>query len=72
MCLFMGKGFRRREFRGAADDGAYSARGIFGQFIYINPKHNIISVVLSARSKPKYAESVPDNDFWNAAVAALR
>jgi CubicO group peptidase (beta-lactamase class C family) len=57
---------------GSLDDGAYSARGIFGQFIYINPKHNIISVVLSARSKPKFSESVLDNDFWNAAVAALR
>jgi CubicO group peptidase (beta-lactamase class C family) len=57
---------------GSLDDGAYSARGIFGQFIYINPKHNIISVVLSARSKPKFSESVADNDFWNAAVGALR
>lgn len=57
---------------GSLDDGAYSARGIFGQFIYINPKHNIISVVLSARPKPKFSDSVPDNDFWNAAVAALR
>jgi CubicO group peptidase (beta-lactamase class C family) len=57
---------------GSLDDGAYSARGIFGQFIYINPKQNIISVVLSARSKPKFSESVLDNDFWNAAVQALR
>jgi len=57
---------------GSLDDGAYSARGIFGQFIYINPKHNIISVVLSARPKPKFGESILDNDFWNAAVAALR
>ncbi|MDB5652717.1 MAG: Beta-lactamase [Tardiphaga sp.] len=57
---------------GSLDDGAFSARGIFGQFIYINPKHNIISVVLSARSKPKFSESILDNDFWNAAVAALR
>ena len=57
---------------GSLDDGAYSARGIFGQYIYINPKHNIISVVLSARSKPKFSEAVADNDFWNAAVAALR
>jgi CubicO group peptidase (beta-lactamase class C family) len=57
---------------GSLDDGAYSARGIFGQFIYINPKHNIICVVLSARPKPTGAATVLDNDFWNAAVAALR
>lgn len=57
---------------GSLDDGAYSARGIFGQFIYINPKHRVISVVLSARPKPQGGACVLDNDFWNALVDALR
>lgn len=57
---------------GSLDDGAFSARGIFGQFIYINPKHRVISVVLSARPKPQGGACVLDNDFWNALVTALR
>jgi CubicO group peptidase (beta-lactamase class C family) len=57
---------------GSLDDGAFSARGIFGQFIYINPKHRVISVVLSARPKPQGGACVLDNDFWNALVDALR
>jgi CubicO group peptidase (beta-lactamase class C family) len=55
----------------ALDDGAFTARGIFGQYIYINPKHRIISVMLSARSKPVDSAVVLDNDFCNALVGAL-
>ena len=57
---------------GSFSDGAYSARGIFGQFLYINPRHEVIVAVLSARSKPKGAEAILDNDFFNAVVDALR
>lgn len=57
---------------GDLDDGAFSGRGIFGQFLYINPRHDIAIVVLSARSKPKFAEAVLDNDFFNAVTRALR
>lgn len=57
---------------GSFDDGAFSARGIFGQYIYINPKRQIVIVVLSARSKPKGAEAIADNDFFNSAVEALQ
>jgi hypothetical protein len=32
----------------------------------------VIVVVLSARSKPKGAEAIPDNDFFNSAVSALK
>lgn len=52
-------------------DQAFSARGIFGQYIYINPAQQIVITVLSARSKPKFAEAILDNDFFNAATAAL-
>jgi CubicO group peptidase (beta-lactamase class C family) len=57
---------------GSFADGAFSARGIFGQYIYINPREQVVVVVLSARSKPKGAEAIPDNDFFNSAVSALK
>jgi CubicO group peptidase (beta-lactamase class C family) len=56
---------------GSLGDSAFSARGIFGQFIYVNPKQRIISVVLSARPKPTGSATVLDNDFWNAIVDNL-
>lgn len=57
---------------GSFDDGAFSARGIFGQYIYINPREQVVIAVLSSRAKPKGAEAIADNDFFNSAVAALR
>lgn len=57
--------------KGDFSEGAYSARGIFGQYIYINPTRNIVLTVLSCRSKPKFAEAILDNDFFNAAATAL-
>ena len=57
---------------GTFADGAFSARGIFGQFTYVNPAAGIVIVVLSSRSKPKGAEVILDNDFFNAVVDALR
>lgn len=56
---------------GSLDDGAFSARGIFGQYIYINPKRKILIVVLSSRAKPTGNDVVIDNDFFNATVDAL-
>lgn len=32
----------------AMHDGAFTAQGIYGQFIYINPKENVVAVVWSA------------------------
>ncbi|HWV61126.1 MAG TPA: serine hydrolase [Sphingopyxis sp.] len=56
---------------GSFGDGAYSARGIFGQYIYINPARSILVTVLSSRAKPKFSEAIPDNDFFNAVVDAI-
>jgi CubicO group peptidase (beta-lactamase class C family) len=57
---------------GSFKDGAFSARGIFGQFMYVNPAQRVVIVVWGARSKPKGAEAIIDNDFFNASVEALR
>ncbi|WP_229794067.1 serine hydrolase domain-containing protein [Arenicella chitinivorans] len=54
--------------QGSFNDGAFSARGIFGQRIYINPKKNIVIVVWSARPKPMNTEQIIDNEFFSAAT----
>ncbi len=57
---------------GSFEDRAFSARGIFGQYLYVNPAAHIVIAVVSARSKPKGAEVIADNDFFNTVVEALR
>ena len=51
--------------------GAFEAVGIFGQFIYLNPKHHVAVVIWSARQKPTGATNVDDNDFFAGVVSAL-
>lgn len=58
--------------RGSFEDGAFSARAIFGQYLYVNPRRKILIAVLSSRSKPKAVEAIVDNDFFNATVDALK
>ena len=55
--------------KGAANDGAYTAAGIFGQFVYVNPKEKLVIVHLSAQSIP-----VPHIPFelFGAIADALR
>ncbi|WP_019530079.1 serine hydrolase domain-containing protein [Dasania marina] len=53
------------------NSGAFSARGIFGQRIYINQAKGIVIVVWSARSKPMGSEIIIDNDFFNAVIDTL-
>jgi hypothetical protein len=57
---------------GSHADRAFSARGIFGQYLYVNPAKRVVIAVWSARRQPKGAEVVLDNDYFNAVVAALR
>ncbi len=50
--------------------GAFEAVGIFGQYIYVNPRERLVIVVLSARSKPTEEDNVSlDDDAFFAAVA---
>jgi hypothetical protein len=49
--------------------GAFQARGIFGQHLYISPQQKLVIVVLSARPKPDSALSPIDDLAFFAAVA---
>src|ERR1700722_9708830 len=55
-----------------ANQGAFQAEGIFGQFLYINPRERVVVAVWSARPKPTGADTIADADFFAGAVAALR
>jgi CubicO group peptidase (beta-lactamase class C family) len=53
--------------------GAFEARGIFGQHLYLNPREKLVIVVLSARSKPDAARSpVSDAAFFGAVARSLQ
>ena len=56
----------------ARRDGAFTAQGIHGQFIYVNPRERIVIVQLSARPHPTQGAIIDDERFFDAVVAALR
>ena len=56
---------------GTGFEDGFSARGIFGQYMYINPARRILVTVWSARAKPLGSEVIPDNDFFNAVVKTI-
>src|SRR5882757_7367987 len=51
--------------------GAFAAVGIFGQYMYINPREHLAIVVLSARSKPEPQFDLDDEAFFAAVATAL-
>lgn len=55
-----------------ANRGAFQAEGIFGQFLYVNPRERVVVVVWSARPKPTGADTIDDADFFAGLVTALR
>lgn len=57
---------------GTINEGAFEARGIFGQHIYMNPRENVVIVVWSALPKPTGKATVGDNDFFAATTQAVR
>ena len=56
----LGYGYQWWAFPGdpsfAPHDGAFTAEGIFGQFVYVNPAHRVVAVVWSAWSEPWITE----------------
>jgi CubicO group peptidase (beta-lactamase class C family) len=53
--------------------GAFEAIGIFGQYMYVNPRERLVIVVLSARSKTTRAIrfDLDDDAFFSAVAKAL-
>ena len=63
---------RKSTDHSAQSGGAFEARGIFGQHIYINPHEKLVIVVLSARPKPTGATVLDDAAFFAAVARSLR
>lgn len=57
---------------GTVNDGAFSAEGIFGQYVYINPRENVVIVQWSAQTRPTGGDVVNPEDFFAAVATALR
>jgi CubicO group peptidase (beta-lactamase class C family) len=51
--------------------GAYTAYGIYGQWLYINPAAQVVIVVWSAQAKPEGAAVIDDWALFDAVVEAL-
>lgn len=54
------------------DMGAYSAIGIFGQFIYVHPDSNLVVAMWSAQPKPVDSDAIDEYAFFNALVDSLQ
>lgn len=52
--------------------GAFEARGIFGQHLYVNPAERVVVAVSSALPKPVDKAPIKDHDFFAAVVDTLR
>lgn len=52
-------------------DGAFTAEGIYGQFLYVNPAARVVIVVWSARPAPTGGTVIDDRVFFDAVTRAL-
>lgn len=57
---------------GGVHEGVFMGRGIYGQYLYINPRNNVVIVGLGARPKPTGKNAIDDLDFLGAVVQKLR
>jgi CubicO group peptidase (beta-lactamase class C family) len=57
---------------GSANADAFSAQGIFGQAIYINPREQVVIVQSAAQTHPTAGEVMNPDDCFAAVVGALR
>jgi CubicO group peptidase (beta-lactamase class C family) len=53
------------------DDGAYAAIGIFGQFVVVQPKNNMVIAMWSAQPKPEGMDAIDEYVFFTALAKAL-
>lgn len=57
---------------GSIHDGAFAAQGIFGQWIYINPREQVVIVQLAAQTQPTGGDVMPPEECFGALTAQLR
>lgn len=57
---------------GTINAGAFEAVGIFGQYIYVNPRERVVIVMWGAQPKPTDRETIAHDDFFAAVSEALR
>ncbi|WP_457091236.1 serine hydrolase domain-containing protein [Microvirga sp. P5_D2] len=53
-------------------DNAFSAVGIQGQYVYINPAHNVVIAQTAAEPKPTGKDVIDSMAFFDAIVATLK
>lgn len=58
--------------KGPLHQGAFKARGIYGQYLYMNPNENLVVAAFGARPKARAADSpIDDDDFLTSLVQYL-
>jgi CubicO group peptidase (beta-lactamase class C family) len=57
---------------GTINEGAFSAEGIFGQWMYINPKHQVVIVQWGAQTQPSGGDVVNPEACFGAITTQLR
>mgnify|MGYP003873312433 CR=1 FL=1 len=57
---------------GSINANAFSAQGIFGQSIYINPREQVVIVQLAAQTKPTGGDVLTPEDCFGAMTEQLR
>lgn len=57
---------------GTINEGAFTAEGIFGQQIYINPEENIVIAAWGAQPKPTGKETLDSYTFFAAMAEAIK
>ena len=53
-------------------DGAFAAVGIFGQWVYVNPKSNVVIVMWSAQPKPMGRSGINEEVFISNLALAVQ
>lgn len=58
--------------KGPLHQGAFKARGIYGQYLYMNPKEKLVVAAFGARPKARAADSpIDDDDFLTSLIQYL-
>ena len=57
---------------GTVHDGALAAQGIFGQYLYLNPREQVVIAQWSAQTRPSGGDVVNPDECFGAIAEALR